>query len=223
MGLLPDFEFVEIFHFAPTSSLAPDYDFAQVVPGEEELQGLVVLEHLFEGAVVEELGGTVLASGGQEEGFAVYDAVGDQGHSLGFFVGLEEGEQESARPQNPVKTIDGDLEQGRGEELESIPEEGSVEALVGVVQGFFEKKLGALGVRLIRDEVSVSEGFIEGADDVVRIEAVAECGEKVDITLAGSGEVEDSKTRPALDGREKLVKTVAVTGWRGRGQHSPED
>src|SRR5579872_1159416 len=73
-----------------SSSLASYDDFAQVVAGEEEFYGGVILKQFFQAAVVEELRGLAFGARGQQDGAGIVNAIGVSRDGVDLLLGMEE-------------------------------------------------------------------------------------------------------------------------------------
>ncbi len=113
---------------------------------------------------------------------------GDMGR---FLIRLKEGEYEPARPHHLQQTVDRLFQQRRAEELQRIPNQRGIEALVGETEGLVKETL-AVGRDLLRLQVvAFAEALLDRGQNVVRRQPMTEIGYEADIGLAGASQVED--------------------------------
>lgn len=101
-----------------------------MIAGEEELYRLSLRKHPFERSIIEVLDLPEVTARRQQERFLILYPVVMDGDLGGFLIRLEEGEYEPARPHYPQQTVDRLLQQGRCQELQGIPNQRGIKALV---------------------------------------------------------------------------------------------
>ena len=188
-----------------------------MVAGEEELDRLELLEEFFEAAIIEILSWTDGAARRQRHGLGADDAVGIERRGIHFLLGVKEGQQRGAGAEHPKQLFYGLFEQGGSEELQGVPQERAIEAPIGEGQGLLEKSRGAPGIGLVSAIVALhGEGLLHGVHEVIGVDAMTEGGDEADISLAGTGEIEDGEVLLVRNAGEELFQAVAGSGLRRR-------
>src|SRR5260370_29326608 len=184
-----------------------------MVPRQEKLHRMKLLKELLQAAVIEGLGGFAEAPGSQREHPGLDDGEGVQRDMLSLFLAVKKRQQRRLRPENLKQPVHGFLEQHWTEELQRVPNQGSVERLLGEFQSLPKEKIGAPGIGLIGHKISVgAERFVQRVQNIIGINAVAETGDETDVGLAGAPKIQDRQALAFLDGAEKLLQTVAGPG-----------
>src|SRR5438105_592085 len=130
---------------------------------------------------------------------------------------MEERQERSLRPQNPVEPLNRELKERRRKKLERIPNERSIKMSFRKLERLPQKLAGPAGVGLILQEVAIlAECIVHGPQDIVGIKAMAEAGDEADIGLARAREIEYAQIDLTGDRREKLVQSITGTSLQMR-------
>ena len=109
-----------------------------------------------------------------------------------------------------MEPLDGRVEQGWSHELKGVPEEDAVEGVGRVIEVLLEEILDAARIGLV-GQIG-AEGFINAADQILRVNLMSEVDQEIDVFLVGAGEIEDREADYVADIEEELFETAALAG-----------
>src|ERR1700681_2411785 len=112
-----------------------------------------LLEEFLQAAIVEILNRPPLVARSERHDLRFNNAVGVQRRGLRLLFGVEKRKQRRLWTENAVQPVHGVLQQGRGKELQCVPDERAVKTPIRKLQIFAKKQRGAFRVGLIGDKV----------------------------------------------------------------------
>src|SRR5258708_35153746 len=134
-----------------------------------------LLEELFQTAIVEVLRPRAGPARSQRQYLRFSDAIVVRSDCVGFFVGIKKRQQRRLWTENSMQRVDRLLQQRRGQELQRVPHQNAVEAVIGEMQTLAQEKIGAARIGLVRHKVAVAaECIVQRVQDIVGVNAMAE-------------------------------------------------
>jgi hypothetical protein len=185
--------------------LSPHDDFPKMVPREEKLHGIEVLEQFLETPIVEELRRPPCAAGRQFNGPVIDDPIGVGLDASGSLLGVEQRKQASSGFHHLVESPDHGRNQLRRHELERVPDQRAVESNIFEIKRDVQESGNLQRIVLIFVKVPVGEAQVQLSKKIIGVNPVAIVRDEADRGLVGSGEIQNGEPWTLLQGRAKLI------------------
>jgi hypothetical protein len=175
---------------------------------EKKLDRIKLNEKPFQIAIIERLRLIPLAALREMQRVGFGNPELHIGRGKPFIVGIEKTQHVATWPGDAVKLLDSCGEKRRRHVLQRIPEQHSVECLIGKTQLLGQESFNLRGVGL-RDR-ALPKRLIERLKKRLGGDAMAQVRNELDILLHGSPEIEDRQTLDPADVEEKLLQAAAL-------------
>src|SRR5690349_5633465 len=181
--------------------LSDNQHFPDIVAGEEELQRSVVMEKIFDVAIIEDALQPELGTVLQTQSVDALDVIAVVRSVWSGIFRMEEREQIAFGIQHRRDALDHRLHQRLGKIVGNVPAEDGIELHVAEDEVFFEETIDVDSARLGAAAVF---GILRKKQNVFVIDAMSELGEMRDVRRRCWSKIQDSETFGAFKQAREL-------------------